>query len=72
MRCAMVRRGRSWPDARRQRIAALGIVVAVESGESTVAAIRFPEPGTYPYSCSVPGHAEAGMVGAFVLAPASS
>lgn len=51
-------------------VESLGIVVPVEPGASAVAGIRFSEPGTYSFICSVPGHAEAGMRGSFIVAAA--
>ncbi|MBX6351629.1 MAG: hypothetical protein IRZ11_09015, partial [Clostridia bacterium] len=29
----------------------------------------FDEAGTYPYLCTVPGHAQAGMVGTVTVVP---
>lgn len=36
--------------------------LALDPGEQATAALRLDEPGTYEARCTVPGHAEAGMV----------
>ncbi len=48
-------------------IDALDVTLSIDSGESASGSIRFPTPGTYPFYCSVPGHAEAGMRGDIVV-----
>jgi hypothetical protein len=41
-----------------------------DSGQSATAGLEIGEPGEYVYSCSVPGHASAGMHGTLtVIAP---
>jgi plastocyanin len=48
-------------------IDALGISVNVPAGTTRQIVINAP-PGTYVYSCDIPGHREAGMVGTLVVA----
>ena len=36
-------------------------------GQSATLRVTFLRKGTYPYSCTVPGHAAAGMKGAFAI-----
>jgi uncharacterized cupredoxin-like copper-binding protein len=38
-------------------------------GQSSTIRFRIDEPGTYPFMCSVAGHAEAGMMGMLVVEP---
>ena len=40
----------------------------VDEGESTRGALVIDEPGTYDLRCTVPGHAEEGMVGTVEVA----
>ncbi|HMQ33993.1 MAG TPA: cupredoxin domain-containing protein [Chloroflexaceae bacterium] len=48
-------------------IDALGVHVAMPSGESALALFQAPAPGTYEFYCAVPGHREAGMVGTMIV-----
>lgn len=41
----------------------LGFVLAAEPGERVTGGLTIDEPGTYVFTCRVPGHAEAGMRG---------
>ena len=42
-------------------VPAAGIHLDLDPGEQTTAAITLDEPGTYEATCTVPGHANAGM-----------
>ena len=47
---------------------ALGIKVDIQPGST--ATVQIPadaQPGTYDFICSIPGHAEAGMVGTLTV-----
>lgn len=46
-----------------------GLWVVAQPGQTATAGIRFDRPGTYQFYCTVPGHAEAGMVGRVVVTP---
>ena len=37
----------------------------IQPGETAKLVVNFKKKGTYPYRCSVPGHAELGMKGVF-------
>jgi plastocyanin len=41
----------------------------VDEGETTTGALTIDEPGTYELVCTVPGHAEEGMVGTVEVSP---
>ena len=46
-----------------------GIEAILEPGETRTITLRFDEPGTHTFSCSLPGHAAAGMTGAVFVRP---
>jgi plastocyanin len=46
-----------------------GVEVILEPGETRTITLLFSEPGTHPFSCTLPGHAAAGMTGAVFVAP---
>jgi plastocyanin len=48
-------------------IPALGVVVVVGAGETVTVGVGAPAIGEYPFSCTVPGHAQAGMTGTLVV-----
>ncbi len=48
-------------------IDALGIQVVAPPGGSAEVTLVDPQPGTYPFYCSVSGHKEAGMVGTITV-----
>jgi uncharacterized cupredoxin-like copper-binding protein len=39
----------------------------VQPGKSFMLTVKIAKPGRYPYLCTVPGHAAAGMKGVFVV-----
>jgi uncharacterized cupredoxin-like copper-binding protein len=41
-----------------------GVQVILEPGQTRTITLRFDEPGTHTFRCSLPGHAVAGMTGA--------
>jgi nitrite reductase (NO-forming) len=41
-----------------------GVEAILEPGETRTITLRFDEAGTHTFSCSLPGHAAAGMTGA--------
>jgi plastocyanin len=41
--------------------------VAARPGQTARIRVRIDRPGTYEFVCTVPGHAEAGMVGTLVV-----
>lgn len=45
----------------------LGIQVVVPPGTSGEVTLADPQPGTYPFYCSISGHREAGMVGTLTV-----
>ncbi len=48
-------------------IDALDLHVAMEPNDNTTARFIAPEPGTYTFTCNIPGHTEAGMVGTLIV-----
>ena len=40
---------------------------AVEPGQQSTLEFKATQPGTYTFSCTVPGHKEAGMVGKLIV-----
>lgn len=49
-------------------VPALGIHVVVQPGQQVTTGLQPTAAGTYPFLCTVPGHAQAGMRGAIVVA----
>lgn len=47
-------------------IPSLGFRLEAPPGETAAASLTVPTPGRYPFLCTVPGHAEAGMTGVLV------
>jgi uncharacterized cupredoxin-like copper-binding protein len=39
----------------------------IQPGKTTTLVVKLTEPGKYPFSCTVPGHAQAGMRGVFTV-----
>ena len=39
----------------------------IQPGQTAKLVVSFTKSGTYPYLCTVPGHAEAGMKGVFTV-----
>jgi uncharacterized cupredoxin-like copper-binding protein len=39
----------------------------IDPGESATLEVTFTKPGKYPYLCTIPGHAEAGMKGVLTV-----
>lgn len=48
-------------------IADLDLVLTAEAGTRSRGALTVPQPGRYPFVCSVAGHTEAGMTGILVV-----
>ena len=46
-----------------------GVETLMNPGESTTVTLTFDRPGSYPFLCSIPGHAAAGMTGAVFVSP---
>ena len=46
-----------------------GVETLTMPGEATRLTISFDAPGTYPFQCTIPGHAAAGMTGAVFVSP---
>ncbi len=46
-----------------------GVETALEPGQSTTIILRFDEPGTHTFICTIPGHFAAGMSGAVFVSP---
>jgi uncharacterized cupredoxin-like copper-binding protein len=44
-----------------------GFTLQVEAGSVAGGGLRIDTPGSYPFRCSVPGHADAGMTGSIVV-----
>lgn len=46
-----------------------GVESILEPGESRIITLTFDEPGSHRFSCTLPGHAAAGMTGAAFVRP---
>ena len=46
-----------------------GVQSIVEPGETRSVTLRFDQTGTHTFTCSLPGHAAAGMTGAVIVRP---
>lgn len=46
-----------------------GVESIVEPGATRTVTLRFDQPGTHTFICSLPGHAAAGMTGAVIVRP---
>ena len=46
---------------------AVEAVPLIQPGQTAKLAVSFTKSGKYPYLCTVPGHAEAGMKGVFTV-----
>ena len=46
-----------------------GVESIVEPGASRTITLRFDQAGTHTFTCSLPGHAAAGMTGAVIVRP---
>ena len=46
-----------------------GVETLTTPGQSTRLTISFERPGTYPFLCTIPGHAASGMTGAVFVSP---
>lgn len=46
-----------------------GVESILEPGETRTVTLRFDEPGSHTFICSLPGHAAAGMTGAVFVQP---
>ncbi len=46
-----------------------GVESILEPGETRTITLRFDEPGTHTFICTLPGHAAAGMTGAAFVRP---
>lgn len=57
-------RGRVYHDL---TIADLGFTIVAETGATGSGALVASQRGDYPILCSVPGHAEAGMIGMLIV-----
>lgn len=60
----LVNEGRALHDL---TIPTLGFMLDADPGEQASGSLTVDEPGTYPFECSVPGHAAAGMRGTLVV-----
>lgn len=45
----------------------LGFRLGVEPGQEVTGGLSVPPPGEYGFRCTVPGHADGGMIGALVV-----
>jgi uncharacterized cupredoxin-like copper-binding protein len=45
----------------------MGLVVDVAGGKTASGGLRFAKPGRYTFSCAIPGHRTAGMVGTITV-----
>jgi uncharacterized cupredoxin-like copper-binding protein len=46
-----------------------GVETLAMPGESTRLTLTFDQPGTFPFLCTIPGHAASGMTGAVFVSP---
>jgi uncharacterized cupredoxin-like copper-binding protein len=46
-----------------------GVETLTMPGQSTRLKMTFDRPGTYPFQCTIPGHAASGMTGAVFVSP---
>lgn len=46
-----------------------GVEAILEPGETRTVTLRFDSPGTHTFTCTLPGHAAAGMTGAAFVSP---
>ena len=46
-----------------------GVETLTMPGQSTRLRMTFDRPGTYPFLCTIPGHAASGMTGALFVSP---
>lgn len=46
-----------------------GVETLAMPGQSTRLTMTFDTPGTYPFLCTIPGHAASGMTGALFVSP---
>lgn len=46
-----------------------GVETLTMAGQSTRLTLTFDSPGTYPFLCTIPGHAASGMTGAVFVSP---
>jgi uncharacterized cupredoxin-like copper-binding protein len=46
-----------------------GVETLTMPGQTTRLTITFDRPGTYPFLCTIPGHAASGMTGAVFVSP---
>jgi uncharacterized cupredoxin-like copper-binding protein len=46
-----------------------GVETLTMPGQSTRLTMTFDRPGTYPFLCTIPGHATSGMTGAVFVSP---
>ena len=46
-----------------------GVETLTMPGQSTRLTMTFDRPGTYPFQCTIPGHAASGMTGALFVSP---
>jgi uncharacterized cupredoxin-like copper-binding protein len=46
-----------------------GVETLTMPGQSTRLTMTFDKPGTYPFLCTIPGHAASGMTGALFVSP---
>jgi plastocyanin len=49
-----------------------GVETLTMPGQSTRLTMTFDRPGTYPFLCTIPGHAMSGMTGAVFVSPTSA
>lgn len=66
---ALVNRGETFHDL---TIDELDLGIGADPGRTTTAGVQIDEPGEYEFTCSVPGHASAGMQGTLTVVPAPS
>lgn len=60
----VINRGETFHDL---TIRELDVQIGVDGGQSVTSGLEFDDPGEFPYHCSVPGHAAAGMRGTLIV-----